>query len=466
MRRFPIFYRFLIYFILSTLILIAFVYVMQTSFLPSFYQNRRIERMTAEIEELDDLVGDEEIDAIAKHTIDQFQATITSKITVYALSGSVLYNEESAALTPAILHEIDQGLLERIVYDGRMPYLRLYVQRENYIYRLEVPHQDLEETLRVMNDLYAYVVIFAVGLSLLLALAFSRQFSRPLVRLNSIAKEMSNLKFDVVWQERRRDEIGELGDTLNHLTRELQMTIERLQTELAREKHLESLRKSFVSTVSHELQTPLSVILGTIEAIEDGMAKTEEDRAKYFQTIVTETKKISRLAHDMLDLSQLESGTFKVARKPFDYRELLEETVAKFNHIKRETTKRVKLIYRSSHTILSGDVNRIEQVMNNLLENAFEHANPDTSIDLTVTDEHDLVTRVKNIGPTIDHDHLDDIFKSFYKGKSKGTGLGLSIVRQIVLLHDGFVHAKNERDGVSFEIHFPRKMVDTCDTCV
>lgn len=461
MRRFPIFYRFLTYFILSALILIAFVYVMQTTFLPSFYQKRLIERMTDEIEELDDLVGDGTIDPITKNTIDQFQATITSGITVYAPSGSVLYNDASSALTPAILHEIDQGLYERIVYDGRMPYLHLYAQRENYIYRLEVPHQDLEEALHVMNDLYAYVVVFAIGLSLLLALAFSRQFSKPLVRLNGIAKEMSKLNFDIVWKEGRRDEIGELGQTLNHLTRELQMTIERLETELAREKHLESLRKSFVSTVSHELQTPLSVILGTVEAIEDGMAKTEEEQAKYFQTIVTETNKISRLAHDMLDLSQLESGTFKIACEPFDYRELLEETVAKFNHVKRETKKRVTLVYASETTILSGDAYRIEQVMNNLLENAFEHADPDTSIRLTVTDEHDLVTRVKNIGPKIEADHLDDIFKSFYKSKSRGTGLGLSIVRQIVLLHDGSVQAHNERDGVSFEIHFPKSMVDS-----
>ncbi|MFP4177940.1 MAG: histidine kinase dimerization/phospho-acceptor domain-containing protein, partial [Acholeplasmataceae bacterium] len=422
MRRFPIFYRFLTYFILSAIILIAFVYAMQTTFLPSFYHDRRIERMTDEIEELDRLVGDEEIDRFARNTIEQFQTTITSRVTVYAPSGSVLYNEESSALTPDILHAIDQGLYDRIVYDGRMPYLHLYAQRENYIYRLEVPHQDLEEALRIMNDLYAYVVVFAVGLSLLLALAFSRQVARPLVRLSGIAKEMANLNFDVVWQDNRRDEIGELGQTLNHLTRELQLTIERLRTELAREKRLESLRKSFVSTVSHELQTPLAVILGTIEAIEDGMAKTDEERAKYFETIVTETRKISRLAHDMLDLSQLESGTFRIARKPFDYRQLLEETVAKFNRVKRETTKRAELTYTSRNTVIRGDASRIEQVLNNLLENAFEHAEPETTIAILVRDEDGLITRVTNIGPRIEADHLDDIFKSFYKSKSKGTG--------------------------------------------
>lgn len=459
MRRFPIFYRFLTYFVLSAVIIIVFVYVMQMTFLPSFYQDRLIGRMTSEIEQLDELIDNHEIDAMTKNTIDQYQQTITSKITVYALSGSVLYNDDSAPLSPAMLLQIDQGPFERIVYDGRMPYLHLYTQHETYIYRLEVPHQDLEEALAVMNDLYAYVVVFALGLSLFLSLAFSRQFSRPLVRLNGIAKEMSKLNFDTMWTEKRRDEIGELGQTLNHLTQELEVTIKRLKTELAREKQLESLRKSFVSTVSHELQTPLSVILGTVEAIEDGMAKTVDEQTSYFKTIVAETNKISRLTHDMLDLSQLESGTFKVKDERFDYRELLEETVAKFNHVKRDTTKRVVLAYDTQNTTLSGDAYRIEQVLNNLLENAFEHAALNTSISLRVTEDDGLVTRVSNTGPTIDQEHLADIFKSFYKSRSKGTGLGLSIVRQIVLLHNGSVQAENTSDGVSFEIRFPKTMV-------
>lgn len=459
MRNIRIAYRFFFYFIIFAALLVLGVWLLQSQIMPSFYYHRQVRRINSEITELDALIGALDMNQTTINLIQDFEARTTSHITVYAQNGHVLYDFQGAEnLRSADLAQLSSGAIERLTYDGAMAYLQIYVLHETYIYRFEIPFQNLSEVVAIINALYGYVVIIALLLALLLAFLFSRQISRPLVRLNDIARQMSKLDFDIRWIDDRDDEIGQLGETLNTLTTELGNAFAQLERELEHSKELERLRKSFVSNVSHELQTPLAVILGITEAIEDQLAKTPDEQKRYLEMLRTETRKMSGLAHDMLDLSQLESGRFTVSKKPFDYHDLLEQVTAKFRHMKSEGKQNLVLEIDPDVKTVNADEIRIGQVLDNLLQNAYQHAPLSSTITLKAWCEAGyLHTSITNEGPLIEARDIDHIFDSFYKGEHKkgGTGLGLAIVKQIVLLHQGSYQAENIGKGVKFTFSMP-----------
>lgn len=459
MRHLRISYRFFIYFIIFAALLVFFLWLLQSQIMPSFYYNRQVRRINDEIHELDMLVGDLDFNQTTINLVNEFQARTTSRITIYAQNGQMLYDLHDAEnMRPADLSLLSGGAIERFTYDGAMAYLQIYQPYETYIYRFEIPFQNLSEVVTIINALYGYVVIIALLLALLLAVLFSRQISRPLVRLNNIARQMSKLDFDIRWSDERADEIGQLGETLNTLTTELGNAFTQLERELARTKELERLRQSFVSNVSHELQTPLAVILGITEAIEDQLATTPEEQKHYLDMLRTETHKMSGLAQDMLDLSQLESGSFNVSKNPFDYPDLLEQLSARFRHMRAEGTPELVLDIDADVKMVDADETRIGQVLDNLLQNAWQHAPAGSTITLKAWCEAgQLHTAVTNEGPPISAKDINHIFESFYKGEKQknGTGLGLAIVRQIMHLHHGTYQVENLDKGVRFTFSLP-----------
>ena len=122
------------------------------------------------------------------------------------------------------------------------------------------------------------------------------------------------MDFSGKWNYKRTDEIGQLGNSLNKVSLNLEKSLNDLQNELEKEKTLDKLRKNFVSRVSHELQIPIAIINGHIEALNDRVFQSEEEKEEYLNIIEKETIKMSNLIKDLLDLTQLEPGTFKIKK--------------------------------------------------------------------------------------------------------------------------------------------------------
>jgi two-component system, OmpR family, sensor histidine kinase VanS len=458
--RLPILWRILILFVILALVLTGSLYVMQRLLLPSFYYNRTVERLYDQIDELDEMIMTDDISHVFDSLVGNYQRTIAAEITIYTPSGSVLFNESSAPLTTPVLVRLSEGSLEETFYDGRMTYLQVWLKTDTYIYRFKTPYESLDTALSIINELYVIALFAALALSTGLGILFAGSVANPIRRLDRIAGRMSDLDFSVRFEEMRNDEIGRLGKTLNRLTDELQKTISLLARELEQQKNLVRLRQTFVSGVSHELQTPLAVILGTLESIEDGIVTTDIDRDTAMKQLSSEASKMSRLVTDMLDLAQLESGTFRVSHETFDYKETVHDVVATFKRLKSSGSTRLDLKDNIVSGHIKGDAGRIEQVLNNLLNNAYAHARADTAITVSVEEEASMITtRVTNIGEKVPEEMLEEIFLSFHKGSGtrKGTGLGLSIARQIVRLHGGDITVKNNPDGVTFTFVLPKR---------
>ncbi len=215
------------------------------------------------------------------------------------------------------------------------------------------------------------------------------------------------------------------------------------------------MRKDFVASVSHELKTPITLIEGYTLALNDDVLEGEE-KQYFIDVIMDESRKMNSLVSDMLNLSQLESGNFKLVEEEFFLHELIKPVARKFSSLLNE--KNIKLELKLIENIeVKADWNRMEQVLTNYMTNAIRHTNDGGSITIKMICKKDTIcVEVENSGSKIDDDETNKIWDNFYKiDKSRtrklgGTGLGLSIVKNIILLHGGKCGVENTDIGVKF----------------
>lgn len=326
--------------------------------------------------------------------------------------------------------------------------------------------QPVDEAANVMKEFYVYIYIAAVGLILVLSFIYSGMISKPLVDLNKTASKMAALDFTEKCQDDREDEIGNLAHTLNFLSENLKSALtslrasnEKLKQDIEKEKELEKMRKEFVASVSHELKTPISLIEGYAEGIKDGIVEGEEQEY-YLDVIIDEAQKMGILVSDMLELSRLESGSFKINIKEFALDNTILEIIKRLNGFRSQKNqdKNVEFItdIKSNLRVL-GDETRIEEVVTNFLTNAMRHTKDQGKIFVrTIFKDDKVLVEIENQGENISEDEISKIWDRFYKiDKSRnrslgGTGLGLAIVKNILELHSSEYGAKNTENGVMF----------------
>lgn len=238
--------------------------------------------------------------------------------------------------------------------------------------------------------------------------------------------------------------------------------------DVTEEVSLEKMRRDFVANVSHEIRTPLSMMQGYSEALLDGMASSPEESAELAQVIHDESLRMGRLVRDLLDLARMEAGHTDMAMRQVDFRELAERVYRKFQVRAKENGVELALDLEEGELELQADEDRLEQVLTNLLDNAFRHTPEGGTVAVTAHMEpggqgKQLHATVTDTGVGIPSDDLRFIFDRFYKadkarvrGESGGTGLGLSIVKNIIDAHHGSIWADSEiGKGTAFHFLLP-----------
>jgi two-component system, OmpR family, sensor histidine kinase VanS len=322
--------------------------------------------------------------------------------------------------------------------------------------------QPIEEASSIIREFYKYILSAALIIAIVMSLIYSNMISKPLISLNKTASKIAEMDFSSHCPVKSDDELGNLAKTLNFLSQKLDSTLKELRNSNARllediekERHLDRMRKDFIAGVSHELKTPISLISGYAEGLKDDIVDGEAKNF-YIDVIMDEANKMSNLVSDMLDLSQLESGNFKLKPSPFNLDDLIEKVVKKLSTFIEE--KNINLYIETQNYIeVYADRTRIEQVITNFLTNAIRHTSTGGFIKITATLEKDCVyVEIENSGENIEPENLKNIWDKFYKiDKSRsrnagGTGLGLSIVKNILLLHKSSFGVKNTKQGVAF----------------
>lgn len=215
---------------------------------------------------------------------------------------------------------------------------------------------------------------------------------------------------------------------------------------------LEQTRTEYVANVSHELRTPIASIRGLADALNDGLVKKDEDKARYYGYILRESMRLSRLIDDLLELSRLQSGTIAFKKQFISINELIEDVADRYVSAAREKGLNVEIDIGEPYKVYTNP-DRAEQVLVALTDNAIKYGYSGTLRFSAEKKGDSLYISVSNPGSIADED-IDHVFERFYKADKahagQGTGLGLSIVNEVLELLGERIWVKSENGTVTF----------------
>lgn len=353
-----------------------------------------------------------------------------------------------------------------ILYDQQRDssYIDLFgtLEDDKYII-LRTNYESIEESVAISNKFLAQIGIIAAIIATLIMFVISKKISQPILELAGIAKQISNLNFDIKYKVKSKDEIGVLGESINTLSDQLERTISELKqannelmSDIQKKAEVDSMRKEFLSNVSHELKTPLALIQGYAEGLKENVNEDAESRDFYCEVIIDEADKMNNMVKKLLSLNELEFGNNQVNFERFDIVELLRTVLESVDILFRQ--KEVILHFDQSESIyVWADEFLVEQVVTNYISNALNHVTDAKIIELKLIKHNDVVRiAVFNTGETIPEDELDKIWDKFYKiDKARtreygGSGIGLSIVKAIMNSLNQECGVINRQVGVEF----------------
>ena len=317
-----------------------------------------------------------------------------------------------------------------------------------------LPLQTIGNLLRDLLQMLIIAVIITAVLVGFGAYFMASALVRPLSQMSKAAKCLAQGDFSQRITHIRKDEIGQLAEAFNQMTRSLEAG--------------EKMRHGFVANVSHELKTPMTTISGFVDGMIDGTIPPEQ-RSKYLAIVGNEVKRLSRLVNTMLNLSKLESGETPLHPISFDLKESVLQTVFMFET--PITAKEIQLEgleeFPSLPIVADGDL--LHQAVYNLIENSVKYTPAGGTVTLKGWQEKDKIHfSLRNTGEGIEGDHLPFVFDRFYKvDQSRGAdknslGLGLYLVKTIVSLHGGQITVRSAKGAFcEFEISLPNNLTQS-----
>lgn len=325
-------------------------------------------------------------------------------------------------------------------YRGKVLILFIPYKSDRYI-EIITPLSLIQEGLEVSINYHLQIIILSFIIGSSMAFIFSKAMVAPIIEIKEITQKISQLDFSRKFEGDRTDEIGELGEAINKMGETLEKNIdeinqanEKLKKDIENEKRLDKLRKEFVACVSHELKTPIAIIQGYAQGLIENIAN-EEDRNFYCEVIVEESYKMDSLVKELLLMSQIESGYFKMQMEKVDIYQLIKELIDKYS------SKNRKIEYVGKEEVEAFcDEKYIDRVLDNFIVNAIKYSTGDTPIVIKVEEKEDKYrVVVSNESNNLSPKDLETIWTPFVRLDSaigkEGHGLGLSIVAGIIENH-------------------------------
>lgn len=323
--------------------------------------------------------------------------------------------------------------------------------------------ESMQESVKVANKFLLYAGLASALVISVIMFFVSRRFTKPILKLAQISKEMSELNFDVKYEAKSKDEFGTLGNSMNVLSEKLEQTISELksannelQVDIERKTRAEEVRKDFLSNVTHELKTPIALIQGYAEGLKDNINESPEEREFYCDVIIDEAAKMNSLVKKLLTLNQLEYGTAPLEFSRFDLTAVIRAVLNSVEIL--ATQKEVSICFSETEPVyVWADEYMVEEVLTNYISNAFHHVTGEKRIEVKIIPTENRVrVSVFNTGTPIPEEDIDNVWIKFYKvDKARtreygGSGIGLSIVKAIMEAHNQSFGVKNHDSGVEF----------------
>lgn len=271
----------------------------------------------------------------------------------------------------------------------------------------------------------------------------------PIRKITIATKEYTSGHFDYPLTLKTSDEYKDLSDAIVFMAGEL--------------NNLDDYQKKFVGNISHDFRSPLTSIKGYAEAMIDGTIPPELHE-KYLGTILFEAERLTKLTTNLLSLNSFENNGSLLDIVSFDINTVIKRTAESFEGICTKKKITFNLVFSDIEVLVDADMSRIQQVLYNLIDNAIKFSNPNSNINVTVSEKNEKVLiSVKDFGSGIPKESIKKVWERFYKSDSsrgkdkKGTGLGLSIVKEIITAHNENINVVSTLGvGTEFMFTLPR----------
>ncbi|CAN5265016.1 hypothetical protein BH23BAC3_BH23BAC3_11600 [soil metagenome] len=391
-------------------------------------------------------------DELFETNLNEAARTSGYRISIYddegILFASVPYYEDPSEVTnldPALRSELRQTgsvlLLNESESDELVGFTTLDNARNPARYiKVSIYKDQIYEPIKTIRWIIYTGMFISMGLVILVSVLFSRSISKPIIQLESAARDIAGGNVNRTLQLNRKDEFGTLAKSLNQMA-------ERLRADNEMLKSLYDKQRQFFADITHEVRNPLHTISGSLEMLQ--LKNLSEDKkARYLETASRQTERINRLFKDLMTLQRVDSDTYFIEKKPFDIQLVLKAVEEIYKS--RAEEKDLDLHIDKKPVTVYADPSKIEQVLENLVSNAIKYTNKGfVKVSLKESEDH-LKIEIADSGIGISENHLARLFDRFYrtdKARSRdkgGTGLGLSVVKSILTAHGSTIQVDSQ----------------------
>ncbi len=326
-----------------------------------------------------------------------------------------------------------EGLFHTRRYTAAAP-VRIKGYTLGYIF-ISAPVTTVAQTFRSNWQVYLLSTMITLMLAFIVTYWLTYRIVKPLRQMAAATRRFAQGDFSARLSVSGQDEVAELADSLNHMAVSL--------------SSLETMRRNFIASVSHELKTPMTTITGFVDGILDGTIPAEKQR-HYMKIVSDEVKRLSRLVRSMLDLTRIDAGELKLNRSRVNLTELVGSVLVSSEQRIEKKRLRITGLEDCEDYIFLGDHDLMGQVLYNLLDNAIKFTNEGGTIDIRLIRKNARIyCAIRNTGDGIPPEEMPQIFERFYKSDrsrsldKNGMGLGLYIVKTVINLHQGEITVRS-----------------------
>ena len=329
--------------------------------------------------------------------------------------------------------------------------------------RNDAKHTQTEETIQRTLPVLCLVVLLG---SIVSAFFYSWYMTAPIKKVSKLSKQMADMDFSGFCSSGRTDEIGILSDSLNTLSRKLEIALselreanQKLQADIDMERQLEHQRVEFFSAASHELKTPITIIKGQLQGMLYQVGRYK-DRETYLAQSLEVTDNLEKMVQELLTISRLDTPGYAFNPSPIHFDKLIQDRLIANEDLfmQRELTVEKDI---SPEVCISGDLQLLQKVVDNLLGNAAAYSPAGECITVKVWQAAEKAhLTIENTGVYIPDGDISKLFEAFYRVEQSrnrqtgGTGLGLYIVKTILDLHGAAIKIENTAQGVMASVQF------------
>lgn len=316
----------------------------------------------------------------------------------------------------------------------------------------EIPEQSFLDSKEGVLVVAVIGMVSGVILFTCLFIFYLQRYYRYIAEITEGINRIAGGDFESKIPVRYMDELSSVADTVNRLSVSIQKMI-------AMQKENEQSKNDLITSVAHDLKTPLTSIIGYLDLVRLGKVTDENIKQKYVGIAYNKAKRLQNLIEDLFAYTQLSFGTVTLRNSELDMVKFLEQIAEEFYPILKDSNLEYTFHTGVAKAVVYGDGDMLERVFANLYGNAVKYGKDGEKVEASLEEKEDTFEiRITNYGQLIPKEEIEHIFERFYRvdssrsGETGGTGLGLAIAKNIVVMHGGSITATSNVGGTTFTV--------------